>query len=724
MSRLTIRSKLLIMILSAIVVMLLATGYQLYELKNTLLNEKKAQLIHITDLVFNQLKQYEDKVKRGEMTEEEARDTAQEWIKQTRYGTGDYFWINDMHPTMIMHPTNPKLDGKDLSNNEDKKGKKLFVEMVHAVKSGNGSGFVDYYWSKPNESDPVAKLSYVREFTPWGWIIGTGVYIDDLDQQFEKVLRKNLIIIASILLLLMLIGFIIIRDISRNIKHIQHLIHGIAQGGDFSRRFNATGHTELDHLGRDLNSMLSKLHDTIESISNVIEATTHGDYSQRVNLPLSGDLLLLQERVNLAMTNMETTANAMVQTIKTLATGDFSARMDQRASETVRLEVDQGLRQLQQMTVEMVKVIGNLAKFDLSKRIHIQAASNSDMGKLASSMNDMIEQLSQGIHETEKVSAALAEGDLSQFIQGTYAGAMSKLKDSINRIQRSLREAVIQINDSSTEVSKNSALMSDANETLSQRVSTQAASVEKTTATLEEVKGQIEQAATTAQTANRLVTEALHKTEDAGNNMADTLSAVNRVRNASDRIDDIVTLIDSIAFQTNLLALNASVEAARAGEHGRGFAVVAGEVRELAERTGDAAKEIKALIDNTKTEVNSMSRLATQSGDQLNSIRSQVEEATNLVGTMASFSAEQATAVQQIHQAMQEMDDITHKNAGMVKENNLTAAQMNKEAQLMVQVMSRFQVRRHDRSAQQSNPEPTKEPSNQPLTLPAPTTTS
>jgi methyl-accepting chemotaxis protein len=728
MNKLSIRTKLILLIAFAILAMISVAGLQLLHLHETLITDKQTQLLRVTDLVFNQLQRYESQVKTGELSSEEAKAQARTWLKQTRYGNNDYFWIQDAHPNMIMHPFNAKLDGTDISNNTDKRGKKLFIEMIQTIKNNNGSGFVEYYWPKPGEEAPVAKLSHVREFAPWGWIIGTGIYIDDVNVDFIAATWRAAIVIVISIFIMLMVGLLVMYGIGQSVNRIQKLMHNIAQGGDYSKRLNPKGNTELDQLGKSMDVMFSAIQTAIKQVETVVGAAAQGDFKQRVTAEFSGDLRQLQESVNRAMQMMDTNMQATLQVMQGVANGDFSVRMDTRAAASIRNEVDRAMNMLQSVVSDVIKVAQELSQFDLSNRLTLKVDAQTDIGRLGSGINDMVNNLSQGIEEIQRVSAALASGDLSQFVTGSYKGELAKLKDSINRIQRSLREAVLQIIDSSQTVTQNSMVVSTSSTELAQRVQEQAASVEETAATLEQVTGQIATAASTANHASELVAQALSQAETAGQNMAQTLSAVDKVRLASERIGDIVGLIDSIAFQTNLLALNASVEAARAGEHGRGFAVVASEVRELAERAGGAAKEIKDLINSTNSDIHGMARLANQSGDQLHNIRQQVRQAASLVSTMANFSTEQAAAIQHIYQAMQQMDIVTQQNAQMVESTNQTAAKLQTEAKIMQTVINRFQVRREQNSsestvhntASEEKETDTEKPQAELLALPAP----
>jgi len=189
------------------------------------------------DAVFSQLDLYHKKAQSGELTQEGAQKEAIAFVKGLRYGNGDYFWINDTFPKMIMHPTVPKLDGVDLSTNQDKKGKHLFIEMVKAVKDRpTHSGFVTYYWTRSDATDPVPKLSYVRQYPSWNWIVGTGIYIDDLDAAFHQTMIDLSYVFVLVLLALLFWGLLTIRSVDRAIKEIVAYVTASAEKMSFTNR--------------------------------------------------------------------------------------------------------------------------------------------------------------------------------------------------------------------------------------------------------------------------------------------------------------------------------------------------------------------------------------------------------------------------------------------------------------------------------------------------------
>src|SRR5690606_30810557 len=192
--------------------------------------ERKAGLAYMDDIAMSVLNRYHALELSGEMTRQEAQSEAMKAIGEMRYGDGSgYFWINDMRPYMIMHPINTKLNGVDLSQNQDPNGKFLFMEFVETVKA-NGQGFVDYYWPKPDAKEPVEKYSHVIGFEPWGWIVGTGVYVDDLHAIFRENMITYAMIFAVCTLILLGGASFVVRSVTRPIGEVKHVLQAIADG--------------------------------------------------------------------------------------------------------------------------------------------------------------------------------------------------------------------------------------------------------------------------------------------------------------------------------------------------------------------------------------------------------------------------------------------------------------------------------------------------------------
>ncbi|WP_458734518.1 methyl-accepting chemotaxis protein [Zobellella taiwanensis] len=234
-----------------------------------LVEEKRTQALRQVQSVVSLAGFYHDQQQRGELSEQQARRQALAAIAGLRYGNDDYFWINDHQPRMILHPIRPELNGSDLQGFTDPDGKALFVEMVEQVKRAGG-GFVHYLWPKPGREEPVEKVSYVELFAPWGWIIGTGIYIDDVNTQLAAVATR----VMSLMLLLgavaVLIAVALIRSILHPVGQTVSALRDISHGdADLRRRLDETGRDEITQLSQSFNQFCSRLADTIRQISPI-----------------------------------------------------------------------------------------------------------------------------------------------------------------------------------------------------------------------------------------------------------------------------------------------------------------------------------------------------------------------------------------------------------------------------------------------------------------------
>ena len=215
----------------------------------------------------------------GKITREEAQRRAIEAIRAMRYEGSNYFWINDMHPTMVMHPMNAALDGKDLSDLKDPKGKTVFVEFVRAARTTDG-GFVAYLWPKPGSNQPVPKLSFVKAFEPWGWVIGTGVYIEDIDAAWRNSAKLAAFVSLSCLAVLLIVSTRVSRSIFVRFQEMIERIKNVAQG-DLTQRVEITFQDELAELAKWFNTLLDKLQEILCRVSDNTQslATASGEIS-------------------------------------------------------------------------------------------------------------------------------------------------------------------------------------------------------------------------------------------------------------------------------------------------------------------------------------------------------------------------------------------------------------------------------------------------------------
>ena len=554
--------------------------------------ERKAGLEALTHSAVGVVDQYYRLEQNGTLSREAAQQQAKASLAAMRYDNGNgYFWINDMGPKMIMHPIKPELNGADLTNNKDPNGKFLFVEFVNTVKA-SGRGFVDYQWPKPGAPDPVGKFSYVEGFAPWGWIVGTGVYVDDLNAMFwrEAILYIGICLVSALVVLA--IATAVVRSVAGPIGKLKTSMSIIADGN---------AEVEVPFVER----------------RNEIGA-------------MAKTLLILRNSVN---------ERSQLQ---------LREAEQQKNLENTRRESEGVLRSAGERQAHAMASLG-------------QAMEN------------------------------LARGDLTVQV-GQLGTDYDKLRADFNSAVGALRDVIATISRSSEVVNVSAADISEATGHLSRRTEQQAAALEETAAALDEITATVRTASERANEARQMVMETKQSAGRSGDIVRNAVEAMNRIEESSRKIGQIIGVIDEIAFQTNLLALNAGVEAARAGEAGRGFAVVAQEVRELAQRSASAAKEIKTLINSSAEQVSGGVTLVRSTGEALEEIVSLVNRVDGHVNSIATAAREQATGLQEINTSVNHMDQMTQQNAAMVEETKAAGETLAEESRKLHSLLARFQL--------------------------------
>ncbi|CCE99831.1 methyl-accepting chemotaxis protein [Sinorhizobium fredii] len=343
------------------------------------------------------------------------------------------------------------------------------------------------------------------------------------------------------------------------------------------------------------------------------------------------------------------------------------------------------------LQVSIGAVVSAAVAGDFTRRI-TKTYDNVDLDRFAASVNELIASVDRGIAETRRVVAALADGDLSETMRGEFQGAFGELQDNVNQTMANLRSVLGEVRSAIDTINGGAGEMRIASGDLSKRTEQQAASLEETSSALEEITAAVKSSTERALEASHMVDEARRSTEQSSAVVKDAVSAMGRIEEASGEIGQIINVIDEIAFQTNLLALNAGVEAARAGEAGKGFAVVAQEVRELAQRSANAAKDIKALISRSGEEVGAGVKLVTATGAALTLIEGHVVKVNEHVHSIATAAREQSTGLSEVSTAVNQMDQVTQQNAAMVEESTAATNRLADEAANLARLIARFRL--------------------------------
>ena len=453
----------------------------------------------------------------GEMSMEDAQAAAKQAVKVSRFGGADgraeYFYIWGMDGTSIMHPIRPEWAGQNKTEAlKDGKGRFTLKDIVSGLRSSSdGRAFVDTDFPRPGQQEPVPKVQYVMEFKAWNWIVGSGLYMDDIAAVVRRALLETLLLGLAILATISAVGYAVARSVRQQL------------GGDPAFAMQAMNEVARGNLGVD------------------------------VGQPSKGSLLF-------------------------------------------------------------------------------------------------------ALHEM----VASLRGTVSQ-----------------------VRSATDSINTASMEIASG-------NQDLSARTEQAASNLEETAASMEELTSTVRQSADAARQANQLASSAAEIAARGGQVVGQVVTTMDEINQSSKKISDIIGVIDGIAFQTNILALNAAVEAARAGEQGRGFAVVAGEVRNLAQRSAEAAKEIKGLIGASVDKVEAGSKLVADAGQTMSEIVGSVQRVSDIIGEITAASGEQSDGIGQVNVAVTQLDQMTQQNAALVEESAAAAESLKDQAQRLAQVIQIF----------------------------------
>ncbi|MEO3711784.1 methyl-accepting chemotaxis protein [Roseateles flavus] len=499
-----------------VLVLLLLTIYQTHVEIN---GSRREMLQTAVQSVHQVVENYRQQAASGKMSQAEAQAIAKEVIRSARYGGADgkteYFYAWTLDGVSVMHPTKPDWIGQNMVGKvKDGAGNDIIQQLVDSMRaSRDGRAYVLTQFPRPGKTEPVPKLQLVMAIPEWNWMVGSGLYLDDVTSQVWSAALGRLGLGALVLAGVGLVGWAITRSV-------------------------------LQQLGGE--------------------------------------------------------PSAAIAAMRAVADGDL-------------------------------------------------------------------------------------RGSAGSAAEASLLGQLQHMVDALRGTMAQLRAAGDSINTAAGEIAQG-------NHDLSARTEQTASNLEQTASSMEEMNGAVSQSADTARQANQLAVSAAQAAQRGGQVVDQVTQSMQRITDSSRKIGDIIGVIDGIAFQTNILALNAAVEAARAGEQGRGFAVVAGEVRSLAQRSAEAAREIKTLIGTSMGNVEQGAELVQQTGQAMQDITASVSRVSDLIGEIAAASAEQRDGIQQVNQAVAQLDQMTQQNAALVEESAAAAQSMREQAHQLSEAISVFRL--------------------------------
>jgi len=647
------------------------------------------RLKSIVDLAVGSISENVKLAASGEISKEEAQKRSAEVVRKMRYDNGaGYLWINDIGeplPKMVMHPIAASLNGKVMDNPKFNcalgRNENLFVAF-RDVCLDKGDGYVDYLWAKPDKEGRFPKLSYVRLVKEWGWVIGTGIYVDDalLDavEKSKEDLSKMRYDDGN--------GYFWINDVSKPFtKMVMHPIAPSLNG------------KILDNP--KYNCALGKKKNLFSAFRDVCEESGDGyvDY--------------LWSKANEEGEFPKLSYGRKFEPLGWIVgTGIYTDSIDEVVARKMVL-VKAQIRDLNIMivvTALVVSLISFVVVYVILTRVIIRplqdASSTADdialgdlghtftwdskdeIGDLARSFQNMVSE----IQLKASVVEAIASGDLTQSID--LASDQDKLGHSLEQMVMKLLTVITQIRDSATHIAGDSKHLFEGSDSLASRATEQAASIEQITSTMMEIGSQAKLNAEHAEEANKLARTAQEAAHGGNEEMREMVVAMNEIDESSREISAIIKTIDDIAFQTNLLALNAAVEAARAGQYGKGFAVVAEEVRALAQRSAKAANETTGLIEHAIGRVQKGKQLSDANALSLENISETISKVCGLISEITNASTEQAVGVEQISHGLDQIDGITQSNAANAEEMASSSKQLAEQSVGLKQIMEVFEI--------------------------------
>ena len=655
----------------------------------SLMAERRQALAQVMDATTTAIAHYAAQEKQGVLTREQAQHKALAVVHDLRYGEDNYVWINQVldekRARRLMNGANDALVGSIADAPAD-------VEFLRLVRT-QGGGVVDQRWPRPGSNVPVAKITEVRGVPDWNWVVGSGVYVDDLSAAFWAAMARLTVIFIVVWGLLMVAVRVLTTSIIVPLRHATDVATAIGQG-NLDTPFRNCGRNEIGSLLDGMARMQQQLRALMDAQNTMAREHDAGMLSYRVDdTAFAGQFGAMARDTNALVDAHVQTQQQLMDVMAHYAVGDLDHSVPDYPGEKAEI------------TRTMATVKSNLSAINAEIRRLAEAAAAGDFSQrgdaqrfqfgfraMIDDLNAMIASADTNLEQISHLLKQIASGDLTARMDGDARGVFARMRDDANATVAQLTGIIGRIQQASGSISTAAAEIAAGNDDLSQRSERQAADLEETAASMEELTSTVQQNAEHTRQADRAAQDAGVAVRRTGEAIDGVVQVMTQISEASNRITEIITVIDGIAFQTNILALNAAVEAARAGEQGRGFAVVASEVRTLAQRSATAAKEIASLIHASGERVEAGLEISANAGEAIITLRQAAARTTDLINEISAASTEQASGIEQVNQAVVSMDQTTQQNAALVEEATAAARSLEQQSQSLMEAVAVFKL--------------------------------
>ena len=502
-----------------------------------------------------------------------------------------------------------------------------------------------------------------------------------------------------------LLAWLITRSLTRPLAHATQVANAIARG-EVDDRIHVQGRDETARLLQSMAAMQAQLTALLAAQREMAGAHEQGQMRYRMDdTGVPGAFGQLVRDSNALVERNVQVMLAMADVAQQYAVGKLDVQLQRLPGEQAMISdaMDRTRDNLLAIDAQIQRLALAAAAGDFGQRGDADAFQYN-FRQMLDNLNAMFDVSDRSLGAIARLLDAIAAGDLASRIDGDFNGVFAAMRDSANRSSDQLSTIVRGIQDGAEQITASASEISLGNSDLSRRTEQQAANLEETAASMEELTSTVRQNADHARQANQLAIGAGEVASRGGEIVAQVVTTMDPIESSSRRIGDIISVIDGIAFQTNILALNAAVEAARAGEQGRGFAVVATEVRVLAQRSAEAARQIKGLVTSSMEDVSRGAGLVRDAGTTMQDIVTAVQRVNNIMAEISAASQEQSAGIEQVNQAVVAMDETTQQNAALVEEASAAARAMEEQALQLREAVAVFRLASSQPDARASTP--------------------